>query len=61
MTEHEANARMVTRLMFRLLPAQILISAVGAVNGIVSSFFATNYVGIEATGAVGLYAPSACC
>ena len=57
MTEHEANARMVTRLMFRLLPAQILISAVGAVNGIVSSFFASNYVGVNAMSAVGLYSP----
>ena len=48
---------MVARLMFRLLPVQILLSATGAVNNIVSSFFATNYVGIEARSAVGLYAP----
>ena len=52
-----ANAKMVTKLLFRLLPVQILLAAVGAVNGIVSSFFASNYVGIEAMGAVGLYAP----
>ena len=31
-----ANAKMVTKLMFRLLPVQILLAAVGAVNGIVS-------------------------
>ena len=52
-----ANAKMVTKLLFRLLPIQILLSVVGAVNGIVSSFFASNYVGIDAMSAVGLYAP----
>ena len=39
-TEKTANAKMVTKLLFRLLPVQILLAAVGAVNGIVSSFFA---------------------
>ena len=57
MNEHAANARMVTKLLFRLLPVQILLAAVGAVNGIVSSFFASNYVGIDAMSAVGLYSP----
>ena len=42
MTERASNTRMVTKLLFRLLPIQILLSAVGAVNGIVSSFFASN-------------------
>ena len=48
---------MITKLMFRLLPAQILLNAVNAVNGIVSSFFASNYVGVDAMSAVGLYSP----
>ena len=52
-----ANSKMVTRLLFRLLPIQVLLAAVGAVNGIVSSFFASNYVGVDAMSAVGLYAP----
>ena len=52
-----ANAKMVTKLLFRLLPIQILLVVVGAVNGIVSSFFASNYVGIDAMSAVGLYSP----
>ena len=43
--------------MFRLLPIQILLAMVGAVNGFVSSFFASNYVGINAMSAVGLYNP----
>ena len=48
---------MLTKLMFRLLPVQILLAAVSAVNGIVSSFFASNYVGVNAMSAVGLYSP----
>jgi Na+-driven multidrug efflux pump/anti-sigma regulatory factor (Ser/Thr protein kinase) len=57
MDPQAANGKTVTRLLFRLLPAQILLCAVGAVNGIVSSFFATNYVGVAAMGAVGVYSP----
>lgn len=57
MNEQAANMKMVSKLLFRLLPVQILLCAVGAVNGIVSSFFASNYVGIEAMSVVGLYSP----
>ena len=57
MKEQAANAKMVTKLMFRLLPIQVLLAAVGTVNGIVSSFFATNYIGVDAMSAVGLYFP----
>jgi len=57
MSEQAANAKIVNKLLFRLLPVQILLCAVGAVNGIVSSFFATNYVGVDAMSAVGLYGP----
>ena len=57
MTEQKANARMITKLLFRLLPIQILLAAVGSVNGIVSSFFASNFVGVDAMSAVGLYNP----
>ncbi|MBQ2690471.1 MAG: ATP-binding protein [Solobacterium sp.] len=51
------NLRMIMSLMVRLLPVQILAAAVGSINGIVSSYFATNYVGIDAMSAVGLYSP----
>ncbi|MBO4289852.1 MAG: ATP-binding protein [Lachnospiraceae bacterium] len=57
MEDQKANAKMVTKTMFRLLPAQVLLCATGAVNGIVSSFFASNYVSIEAMSAVGIYSP----
>ena len=53
----KASPTTISRLLFRLLPVQVLMAAVGAVNGIVSSFFASNYVGIDAMSAVGLYAP----
>lgn len=43
--------------MFRLLPVQILLASVGMVNGIVSSLFASNFVGVKAMSAVGLYSP----
>ncbi len=55
--DQAANAKMVTKLMFRLLPVQVLLAAVSAVNGIVSSLFASNFVGISAMSAVGLYGP----
>ena len=47
----------IRKMMFRLLPVQVLFAAVGSVNGLVSSYFATNYVGIDAMSAVGLYNP----
>ncbi|MBQ6650493.1 MAG: hypothetical protein IJM67_04500 [Atopobiaceae bacterium] len=58
MSDQTASAKMLSKLMFRLLPAQVLLYMVGAVNGLVSSYFAANYVGVTAMGAVGLYARS---
>ena len=57
MREITSNRKILTRLMFRLLPIQILLAAIGAVNGIVSTYFASNYVGVDAMTAVGLYNP----
>ena len=51
------NMKIVTGQMFKLLPTQILLAAVGSINAIVSSIFASNFVGVEAMGAVGIYAP----
>ena len=48
---------MIEKLMFSLLPVQIILAAVSTVNMIVSSYFASNYVGTEAMSAVGLYGP----
>ena len=49
---------MVTaKLCFRLLPIQILLAVIGAFNGIVTSLFASNFIGQDAMSAVGLFAP----
>ena len=53
----KADAGMVTKTMFRLLPIQVVLAAVGSVNSIVSTFFASNYVGVNAMAAVGLFFP----
>ncbi len=57
MNQQHANKQMISRLLFRLLPIQICLAAVGAVNGTVSGLFASNFVGLEAMSAVGLYGP----
>lgn len=55
--ENAANLSVTSRLMLKLLPVQVILAAVGLVNGLVSSFFASNFVGVDAMSAVGLYAP----
>lgn len=57
MVLEKPDIKLITRLFFRLLPFQILLAAIASVNGIVSSLFATNYVGAEAMSAIGLFAP----
>lgn len=52
-----SNFKLTARLLFRLLPVQILLNSISAINGIVTGFFASNYVGEAAMGAVGLYNP----
>ena len=42
-----ANRKIVREQMLRLLPVQILLTAVGAVNGFASSFFASRAVEIQ--------------
>ena len=51
------NGNLITRLFFRLLPIQILLAAIGAVNSTISSLFASNNVGAAAMGAIGIYNP----
>lgn len=49
--------RLLIGLFFRLLPYQILLIVINAVNGIVDGLFASNAVGQDAMTAIGLYAP----
>ena len=51
------DARLLKDLYFKLLPIQILLAMVGAVNGIISGLFATNFVGSHAMTAIGLFTP----
>lgn len=51
------GSKLTQKTMFRLLPVQILLASVGMINGIVSSLFAGNFVGVKAMSAVGLYSP----
>lgn len=51
------STRTVSKLFFKLLPVQIVLSAIGSINGIVSSLFASNAVGVEAVSAIGLFSP----
>ena len=51
------DAKMTSRLLFRLLPFQILLAVVGSINAIISSLFASNAVGMTSMSAVGLYQP----
>lgn len=57
MNQTSSNIKLLSRTMFRLLPVQILMSVVGAVNGFVSSYFASNFVSVKAVGTVGIYGP----
>ena len=57
MEKHSGSMKNVTKLMFRLLPAQVLLAATGLVNGIISGYFASNYIGTEALAAIGFYMP----
>ena len=52
-----ANESAVGKLMFRLLPIQILIAVIASLNSIISALFASNFLDLGAMGAVGLYAP----
>ncbi len=54
---YESNMQLVSKLLFRLLPVQFFLALVSSVNGIISTLFATNYVGIDAITAIGLYNP----
>ena len=57
MNKHRSDIGFMSRLFFRLLPVQILAQLITPVNDIISSLFASNYIGARAMSAVGLYNP----
>ncbi len=56
-TAESNNNSIITKLFFRLLPAQILLVGIPALNGIISSLFASNLLGNDVMSAIGMYAP----
>ena len=57
MATESSPSQVTAKLLFRLLPMQILLVLVGCVNGIISSLFAGNAISSHAMSAVGLYGP----
>ncbi|MCR5544234.1 MAG: ATP-binding protein [Eubacterium sp.] len=55
--EVSSDYKLLTKLFFRLLPYQILLLVINAVNGIVDSLYASNVLGKSAMSAIGLYGP----
>ena len=54
-----AEFRLLSGLFFRLLPYQVLLIVINAVNGIVDSLYASNAIeeGKSAMSAIGLFGP----
>ena len=57
MNDSKANIQLLSRTMFRLLPMQILMAVVGSANGFITSYFASNFISVDAVGVMGLYGP----
>ena len=47
MKAKDSSYQMIVRLMFRLLPIQILLTVIGSINNLVSSLFAGNVIGLN--------------
>ena len=52
-----SDYKLLTGLFFRLLPYQVLLIVINAVNGIVDSLYASNVIGKTAMSAIGLFGP----
>ena len=52
-----ADAGMISKTFFRLLPIQFLLIAVGSINAIVDSTMADRMIGYHALSVIGLYFP----
>ena len=57
MKQKSSDYRLLSGLFFRLLPYQILLIVINAVNGIVDSLYASNVIGKTAMSAIGLFGP----
>ena len=57
MKQKPFSEKLTSRLFFRLLPYQMLLIAINAINGIIDSLYASNVIGEQAMSAMGLYGP----
>ena len=57
MKKGSSDYKLLTGLFFRLLPFQVLLIVINAVNGIVDSLYASNVIGKTAMSAIGLFGP----
>ena len=57
MKQKSNEYRLLTELYFRLLPYQVLLLVINAVNGIVDTLYASNVIGTSAMSAIGLFGP----
>ena len=57
MEKNTSDRKLLAGLFFHLLPYQILLIIISAVNGIVDSLYASNALGKTAMSAIGLYGP----
>ena len=47
----------ITKMFFKLLPVQIILVAIGSLNGIIDGAMASNLIGAEALTATGIFGP----
>ena len=52
-----SDYKLLSGLFFRLLPYQVLLIVISAVNGIVDSLYASNVIGKAGMSAIGLFGP----
>ena len=57
MKKKSSEYTLLSGLFFRLLPYQVLLIIISAVNGIVDSLYASNVIGKSAMSAIGLFGP----
>ena len=53
----QTDSRIISNMFFRLLPVQIILVAIGSLNGIIDGAMASNLIGPEALTATGLFGP----
>ena len=57
MKQRSSDYKLLSGLFFKLLPYQVLLIVINAVNGIVDSLYASNVIGKTAMSAIGLFGP----